>query len=184
MAVREERALDNMRRAIDMQEVFERVAIRAHGSYMPHGAVFKTTQDILLVADVQKFRLSKCELQNAVTKRTANSGASRSLELRDSGKARAPALKFAEGPANMVTTKGYSTTSAISTCKKVDAVQVLRRGASELASIPESRQRERLFGVEGPGRTKALSTGPSLARLGDGYDPRCDSCVRAFARLW
>ena len=80
LGLREERALDNMRRAIDMQEVFERVAIRAHGSYMPHGAVFKTTQDILLVADVQKFRLSKCELQNAVTKRTANSGASRSLD--------------------------------------------------------------------------------------------------------
>ena len=42
-----------------------------------------------------------------------------------------------------MTTKGYSTTSAISTFKKVEAVQVLRRGASELASIPASRVGER-----------------------------------------
>ena len=88
--MREDRTFQNMCLAIDMQEIFERVSIKAHGSFLPHGAVFKTTRDILRVADVHAFRLLKLELHNAHTKRTATNGASRTLELRDSGKARAP----------------------------------------------------------------------------------------------
>ena len=80
-------------------------------------------------------------------------------------------------------TKGYATTSAISTFKKVEAVQVLRRGTSEVACIPESRVSERLFGEGGPGRSKALSTGLHLSQLGSEYNPRCDTCLRAFVRL-
>ena len=51
MSVKEPRALDNMQKAVDMQEIFERVGPK-HGSYLPHGAVYKVTQDILEVADV------------------------------------------------------------------------------------------------------------------------------------
>ena len=93
-------------------------------------------------------------------------------------------LKSAIGPARLVETKGYTTTSAISTFRKVEAKAVLQRGTSELACMPESRVHQRLFGVEGPGRTKALSTGLHASLLGSEYDPRCDTCVRAFVRLF
>jgi len=62
-----------------------------------------------------------------------------------------------EGPARLVETKGYSTTMAISTFRKVEAAQVLQRGAAEGVHMPESRRRERVFGEGGPGRSKALS---------------------------
>ena len=41
MAQREERAFDNMVKAIDMQEAFERLAINNHKSFLPHLAVYK-----------------------------------------------------------------------------------------------------------------------------------------------
>ena len=80
-------------------------------------------------------------------------------------------------------TKGYSTTLAISTFTKVEAKRVLRCGVAENASIPDSRVRERVFGADGPGRSKGLSTGLHLSMLGSMYDPRCDSCVKALVRL-
>ena len=42
---------------------------------------------------------------------------------------------------------------------------------------------ERLFGVSGPGRTRALSTGVKIEKLGAEYDPHADTCIRAFVRL-
>ena len=42
---REERALDNMQRAVDMFEIYERVCARNSKSFMPHAAVYKMTQD-------------------------------------------------------------------------------------------------------------------------------------------
>ena len=80
-------------------------------------------------------------------------------------------------------TKGYSTTSAISTFTKVEAKAVLRRGSSQMGSIPESRVSERLFGEGGPGRMKRLSTGLQVSLLGIDYDPIMDSCIAAFARM-
>ena len=71
----------------------------------------------------------------------------------------------------------------ISTFTKLDARQVLRRGTSETASIPDSRTRVRVFGEDGPGRSKMLSSGVHIAQLGMVYDPRCDSCLESFARL-
>ena len=53
MELREARALDNMNKAIDMMEIFERASIRSHGSYLIHGAIYKTTRDILSVGDVR-----------------------------------------------------------------------------------------------------------------------------------
>ena len=51
MQKREERALENCRTAIDMQESFERLTSSSNGhcSFLPHGAVFKVTRDILEV---------------------------------------------------------------------------------------------------------------------------------------
>eukprot|EP00965_Chrysotila_dentata_P180859 5970043-Pleurochrysis_carterae.AAC.1 len=67
--------------AIDMYEVFERVSIRSHKSFLPHGAVFKVTADILEVGDVWAVDLSPLELQNAETKRVASSSGSKRLVL-------------------------------------------------------------------------------------------------------
>eukprot|EP00966_Prymnesium_polylepis_P190941 4424984-Prymnesium_polylepis.1 len=69
--VRVGRALDNCRLAIDMHEMFERVAINNHGSFLPHGAIFKISRDILCVADVWACGTSPLELQNAETKRAS-----------------------------------------------------------------------------------------------------------------
>lgn len=41
MEVREERAFDNMLKAIDMFEMFERLSINNHKSFLPHLAVYK-----------------------------------------------------------------------------------------------------------------------------------------------
>ena len=47
-----------MRTAIDVQEIYERCSIRAHKSFMPHGAVFKVTRDILWVGDIWAYCVS------------------------------------------------------------------------------------------------------------------------------
>ena len=49
---KEARALRNCRSAIGMHEIFERVAVRRSKSYLPHGAIYKVTRDILKVGDV------------------------------------------------------------------------------------------------------------------------------------
>ena len=49
---RDERALDNCCAAIDMHEMFERISIKAHKSFLPHAAIFKVTRDILSVGGV------------------------------------------------------------------------------------------------------------------------------------
>ena len=71
---------------------------------------------------------------------------------------------------------------ALSPLNKLLAAQVLRSGDG-VFSIPESRRKERLFGVTGIGRTKALSTGVKIEKLGADYDPRADTCIKAFVRL-
>ena len=64
--------------AIDMQmhEMFERVTIRNHKSFLVHGAIYKVSRDIMAVGDVWAYNLSPLELQNAETKRTASSSGS------------------------------------------------------------------------------------------------------------
>ena len=52
LSEKEAHALKNCRAAIDMMEIFERSSIRKHGSFMPHGAIFKTTRDIIKVGDI------------------------------------------------------------------------------------------------------------------------------------
>lgn len=158
--VKEKAALRNCRLAIDMQEIFERVSIRAHKSFLPHAAVFKVSMDILSVGDVKHFNTSALELMNANTKRTANSNGSRRLTLCTSGYKRA-SMKSTIGPGRLSSTKGYSTTMVLSTLKHLMVSNVLRRGCG-LYATPESRRNERLFGESGKGRITLPSSGMKL----------------------
>ena len=128
---REERALDNMQKAVDMFEIYERVCLRNSKSFMPHAAVYKMTRDILTLGDIWAVDLSALELHNAEAKRAAENSGSRRLEMSSSGKARQPLISSAsglQGPARLVNTKGYSTTMAISVMKHLLMLNVLRRG--------------------------------------------------------
>ena len=70
---------------------------------------------------------------------------------------------------------------ALSTLNHMLMQQQLRRGDG-LFAIPDSRRTERLMCT---GRTKHASTGIKLEKLNcdDSYDPRLDTCVKAFVRL-
>lgn len=181
---RESAALENCRLAIDMHEMFERISIRYHKSFLPHAAIFKVSANILDVGDVKAFSTSALELQNAETKRTATSSGSRRLTMSSSGVQRAS--QKAIGPARLTVTQGYSTSMVLSTLKHLMVTNVLRRG-SGLYATPESRRKERLFGVSGKGRISLPSSGIKLeARIQAvkaEYLPRDDSCISAFVRL-
>ena len=182
MAVREERALDNMRSAIDQHEILERVTIRNHKSFLPHGAIFKVTQDILEVGDIWAFNVSPLELQNAETKRVASTGGARNISFRKEGRAHVPVKQGKEGPANLSMTKGYKTSQALSTLNKLLAANMLRRG-NGLYTTPASRRKERLFGVTGSGRTSARRAGVKLENLAVDYRPQLDTVLKAYVRL-
>ena len=180
-AVREQRAFENMRAAIDMQEAFERVSICNHKSFLPHGAVYKVTKDILEVGDIWRVDMEPLELQNAESKRVAEKISARRLELSKSGQTLV-GPRHGYGPARLVSTKGYSTTLAISLMRNLITTQKLRRGDG-LIDMPASRRNERVFGVTGSGRSKGLRCGVKLENLGKDYSPRDDSCLKAFVRL-
>lgn len=180
MRRREERALDNMRSAIDMMEIFERVSIQRHGSFLIHGAVYKCTRDILTLGNPWAVNLSPLELQNAETKRTATAGGSKHLELGATTMVRAPQMKLAEGPAMLVERKGYGTTMSISTLQNLSACQYLRRGDG-IVAFEDSRRKERLFGMLG--RTKPMPVGDNEAKRNAEYNPLTDTCIKAFVRL-
>lgn len=76
-------------------------------------------------------------------------------------------------------TAAYSTTMALSTLRKLLARKDFRRGGGI-----EFRRRERLFGASGPGRSKRLSSGVKLEKLGDAYDPRADKCLNRRSCGW
>lgn len=180
MQTREERALDNCRRAIDMQEMFERVAIHNHGSFLPHGAVFKVSRDILSVADVHAHDMSALELQNSDNKRVFESGGARHLTTSKEGTTR---KKDGNGGYRLVVTKGYSATAATSVLFKLLAVQKLRQGDGQIA-MPASRRGERLFGSGfiATGRSTLVKLEPH-GEDGADYDPSLDTCLNAFVRL-
>ena len=90
-------------------------------------------------------------------------------------------MSGAQGPSRLVQTKGYTTTMAISIMRHLLFMQnVLRRGDG-LHQVPDSRRTERLLGEQG--RTKLLSSGIKLEKLGAEYNPREDTCVKAFVRM-
>ena len=55
---------------------------------MPHGAIFKTTRDILKVGDIWRYCVSALELQNAETKRVAKTGGSCRQQMSSTGQTR------------------------------------------------------------------------------------------------
>ena len=183
MEVKFPRALANCSAAIDMHEIFERLAIRKHGSFLIHGAIFKVSRDILEVGDIWSTDLSKLELQNADTKRTASSGGARNLTLSKGRTSIAPQRSKTEGPAQLVHTRGYSTTMVLSTMRKLLGLQYLRLGDG-LVATPMSRRKERLFGVYGSGRSSSMKVlGMCDAVDGVAINPRQDTCIRAFVRI-
>ena len=168
-----------------MHEIYERLSIRKHGSYLPHGAIFKMSADILEVADIWAVDVSKIELNNAGVKNTAATGGARNLTIAIERTTVVPQRSCVPGPAALVTTKGYATSCALSTLRKLLGLQYLNRGDGIYAN-PISRRRERLFGQWGTGRTKCESRlGSCEAKTGacGGFDPRGDTCLEAFVRL-
>ena len=86
------------------------------------------------------------------------------------------------GPAKLITTSGYNTSLAISTLKHLIIAQKLKRGAGpDGVSMPDCRRAERLFGSVG--RLSYASSHVKLEKLGDDYDPKIDTCIKAFVRL-
>ena len=123
------------------------------------------------------------ELQNAETKRAASKIGAHRLEFSSSGQSRV-GPRIGEGPSNLITTSGYSTTVALSTMRNLLGAQTLRRGDGVI-SMPASRRNERLFGVTGSGRTKHLCTGVNLENIGKDYMIRVslDTSLKAFVCL-
>lgn len=180
---REQFAFESMCFAIDMHEMYERISIRNHKSFMPHGAIFKTPHDILEVGNVHAVNVGPLELQNADTKSTASAGGSRRIQFSASTTAVIP-IRKAEGPARAIQRKGYNTTMALSTLHKLLAKRLLQEGDG-IIQTPESRRKERLFGVGGPGRaSRPASQGSAYKHslLIQNYDPQDDSCIKAFVR--
>ena len=142
----------------------------------------QASRDIILVADVWAVDLSPLEMQNAETKRVASSSGARRIEASDRGQMLVPMRGGKFGPERLIPTKGNSTTMAVSTLKHLMVSQKLRRGdGPDGIVMPDSRRSERLFGDAG--RTSYRSSGVKLEKLEDGYDPREDSCIKAFVRL-
>ena len=134
------------------------------------------TRDILEVADVTSYDLSALELQNVESKRTFESGGARNLTFRDEGTSH---VKGADGVYNLILTKGYGSTAATSTLKKMLITKTLRVGDG-VFSTPVSRTKERLFGEQAIGRTKAVKT--EWADQAADYNPAEDTCVDAYVR--
>ena len=181
--VKEERALENCRTAIDMQEMFERVSFFNHGSFLPHSAVFKISRDILLVADPNDFDLSALELQNAETKRVFESAGSRHMTFAGSIEVH---RKDKDGVVQLLTTtkrgaliSGSRGSTSVSILTHLLSTGYLRRGDG-LYTMPDSRRSERLFGDNARGRTSNIKLEVPQA---PGYKPEKDSCVRALALI-
>ena len=92
-----------------MHEIYERLGIRNHKSFLLHGCIYKVSRDILQVGCVCAVNVSPLELQNTETKRVAVSGGSRRLTLSTEGMMRKPMRGVHEGPARLVKTKGHTT---------------------------------------------------------------------------
>jgi len=125
---KETRALANMQLAVDMHEMFERVSLSLHGSFMPHAAIYKITQSILEGGDVEAFDTSPLEKQNAETKRKARStGATNRTTIPEGVSQRGPRKK--EGPPGLHTVAARAATTATTTLKKVVTSTNLQRQA-------------------------------------------------------
>jgi hypothetical protein len=175
-------AFTNCTTAIDMHEIAERLSIRAHKSFLFHGAIFKATRDILRVGNAWMFGTSSLELQNAETKRTAKLNGSKRMEMAGPEQTRVGLAPGFAGPARLTLTKGYNSSMSLSTLSFLLVRRILRRGDG-LVATPMSRRTERVFGVYGNGRLCLPFAGLKLEMLGADYTPQQDTCIAAFVRL-
>jgi hypothetical protein len=180
---KEERALQNMQLAVDMHEMYERVSLGQHGSFMPHAAIYKITQSILEVGDVEAFDTSPLEMQNAETKRKARSnGATNRTTIPEGVSQRGPRKK--EGPARRHTVAARAATTATTTLKKLVTSTNLQRGKPGApAAIPAERRTEKTFGSTGTGRSKPERSGVKLQQTSQEIRPRDDSVLLALTRM-
>ena len=117
-----------------------------------HGAVCKIVKDMRRVKNPWAYGTTALELQNAETSEWHATLALNAAELTPTVKMVIPMKKGkSEGPARLVTTKGYSTTNAVSTLNALLTTNYLRRGDG-IFKVVDSRRRERLFGINGSGR--------------------------------
>jgi len=180
---KETRALENMQLAVDMHEMFERVSLSRHGSFMPHAAIYKITQSILEVGDVEAFDTSPLEMQNAETKRKARStGATNRTTIPEGVSQRGPRKK--EGPPGLHTVAARAATTATTTLKKLVTSTNLQRGKPGApAAIPAERRTEKTFGSTGTGRSKPERSGVKLQQTSQEIRPRDDSVLLALTRM-
>ena len=106
------------------------------------------SRDILRVGDVWATDLSPLELQNAETKRVAETGGSKRIEFTAAGPTLQGLRGGKAGPMQLHSRKQYSTTLSLSTLNNLLVTQKLRRGDGPIA-YPQSHRAERLFGERG-----------------------------------
>ena len=120
-----------------MHEMYERISIRNHKSFMPHAAIYKMTADILEVGDPWAYNLSPLELQNAETKRVATQSAPKNLTVRGPGER--------VGKGGIISkTIGYCTSMCIKTLQNMLSCRYLRMGDGIIATGFEG-QRDRVW---------------------------------------
>ena len=146
------------RRARTLAHTLAHSHSHAHAHAHPHATVStckhlyllyaQCSRDILKLGDIWATDLSPLELQNAETKRVAESGGSKRLEFTAAGKTVVGMRGGKAGPMLLTQRKEYSTTLALSTLNNLLVTQKLRRGDGPI-QYPQSRRAERLFGEEG-----------------------------------
>ena len=88
--------------------------------------------------------------------------------------------KDKDGVVQVYSTKGYSTTSALSGLRKILGLRKLREG-DFLHALRPSRIAARLFGENAIGRSSAVKR-EMLDGTETTPEPHLDTCVKAFAR--
>ena len=108
-------AFTNCTTAIDMHEITERLSIRAHKSFLFHGAIFKVTRNILRVGNAWMLGTSSLEQQNAETKRTAKLNGAKRMDMAGPEQTRVGMAPGFAGPAHLILTQGYHSSLSLST---------------------------------------------------------------------
>ena len=175
-------ALAFCRAAIDYGNMLERVCVKPHKSWYPHMAIWTWPLNILDLGNINKPNMQSLECLNAEVKRTARSNASKRIECSVDGEAQVgPRKPGVEGPANLLQTKGYSSSLSTQVVSFMMGKQKLRRSGEGIAT----RVATRLFGVVGGGKTGRSTrarVGAKLEHMDADYDPELDSALAAFVR--
>jgi hypothetical protein len=175
-------ALAFCRAAIDYGNMLERICVKPHKSWYPHMAMLTWPLNILDLGNINKPNMQSLECLNAEVKRVAKANASKRIECSFDGEAQVGLRKpDAEGPANLIQTKGYSSSLSKQVCTFMMGKQKLRRTGEGIAT----RVATRLFGIVGGGKTgrsTGARRGAKLEHMDASYDPALDSALSAFVR--